>query len=316
VLKTTSAVGQFVYVSLAAWNNGKQSFILNTRTGEQRFFPPYRQLATIPNQPYSFSREQLESKKADLGPVSWAALYMQNPVASDNQMFPPQDFQIIDTLNVGQIMCVISAWDTGSKTEKANDESDNCVIAAMADGSFLVLDNFEGEYGMDTLPQIVIERLRVQSRTYRALPLPVIEDAGSGIGLIQYLERQGIPVGKALPVKSKTIRAMSVQPYTAARSVFLLKGPWNEQFITDMANFPVSPRDHSVDAFVHGMRALTATGTANDFRKPTFRFQPGNTGGTPAGFGSLESEDLVGGFDWDCALNQFFWDEPWGSREF
>jgi hypothetical protein len=32
---------------------------------------------------------------------------------------------------------------------------------------------------MDTLPQIVIERLRVQGRTFRAMPLPVIEDAGS-----------------------------------------------------------------------------------------------------------------------------------------
>jgi hypothetical protein len=58
------------------------------------------------------------------------------------------------------------------------------------------------------------------------------------------------------------------------------------------------------------MRALTATGTANDFRKPNFHFQPGNTAGTPAGFWSLESGDLVDAFDADCALNQFFWDEP------
>lgn len=219
------------------------------------YFDPYPSLFTIPGQPWSFSAEQFEGKRADLG-MHFSPLYQQNPLDRAHQMFPPGDLQIIDTLNLGQIMCVTSAWDTGSKTEKANDESDNCVIAAMADGSFLVLDNFEGKFGMDVLPQIVIERLRVQTRTFRAMPLPVIEDAGSGIGLIQYLERQRIPVHKALPVKSKTIRAMSVQPYTAARSVFLLKGPWNEQFITDMANFPVSPRDHSVDAFVHGMRAF------------------------------------------------------------
>jgi predicted phage terminase large subunit-like protein len=264
---------QFVYVSLAAWNDGTQSFILNTRTGEQRFFPPYRQLATIPEQPYSFSREQLESKKADLGPVSWAALYMQNPVAADNQMFPPRDFQVLDTLNVDQIMFVVSAWDTGSKTGAMNDPSCNVVVAVMADGSYLVTDCYEVKLGMDLLPAVVVERHRMQSQMFKNVPLIVIEDAGSGIGLIQFLERQNVPVGRAKAVKSKPIRAMSIQPYTAARSVFVLKGSWNDQFIADLANFPVSPRDHSVDAFVHAMRAMTTTG--EDFEKPKFKLTGG-----------------------------------------
>jgi predicted phage terminase large subunit-like protein len=162
---------------------------------------------------------------------------------------------------------------------------------------------------MDTLPQIVIERLRVQSRTYRMMPLCVIEDAGSGIGLIQFLERQRIPVAKALPVKSKAVRAMSVQPYTAARSVFLLKGPWNEQFITDMANFPASPRDHSVDAFVHGMRALVVTDPTREFRKPNFQFQRNKSDEIEAALWKL---NLVGAAlgDNDCALDEFFRDEP------
>lgn len=77
-----------------------------------------------------------------------------------------------------------------------------------------------------------------------------------------------MPLLGAKAVKSKIIRAESVTPFTRARSVRLLKGEWNEQFITDMANFPVSPRDHGPDAFVHGMR--TFTGTGSDFLKPSF----------------------------------------------
>jgi predicted phage terminase large subunit-like protein len=274
------------------------------------YFDAYPSLFTIPGQPWSFSAEQFEGKRADLG-MHFAPLYQQNPLDRAHQMFPPGDFQIIDTVNINQIMLIVSPWDTGSKTEASNDESCNVPLAAMADGSFLVLDCFSGKFGMDTLPLVVVERLRVQARTFHNVPLCVIEDAGSGIGLIQFLERQGIPVGKAVPVKSKPIRAMSVQPYTAARSVSLLKGEWNEQFITDMANFPVSPRDHSVDAFVHGMRALTATGTANDFRKPNFKFRPCNADDTPAGFWSLGSGDFgVGGMDEDCSLNEFLRNEP------
>jgi len=238
------------------------------------YFDPYVSLFTEPDQPYSFSTEQLEGKKADLG-MHYSPLFMQQPIDRANQMFPSRDFQIVDTLRVDQISWVVSPWDTGSKTGVMNDPSCNVPIAAMADGSFLVLDCYEIKLGMDLLPSVVVERQRMQTRTYKTTPLLVIEDAGSGIGLTQFLERAGIAVAKALPVKSKPIRAMSVQPYTAARSVFLLKGTWNDQFINDMANFPASPRDHSVDAFVHGMRALTATGTAGEFRKPNFHFQPG-----------------------------------------
>jgi hypothetical protein len=39
---------QFVYVSLAAWNSGEDSFVLNTRTGERKCLPPYRALASQP----------------------------------------------------------------------------------------------------------------------------------------------------------------------------------------------------------------------------------------------------------------------------
>ena len=63
----------------------------------------------------------------------------------------------------------------------------------------------------------------------------MIEDAGSGIGLIQFLERKGIPVGKAVPVKSKPIRAMSVPaPIQRLALCSLLNGPWNERFITGL----------------------------------------------------------------------------------
>ena len=273
------------------------------------YFDPYPSLFTIPDQQWSFSAEQFEGKRADLG-MHFSPLYQQNPLDRDHQLFPPRDFQVIDVLNIDQIMFVVSAWDTGSKTGAMNDPSANVVVASMADGSYLVTDCYEVKLGMDLLPAVVVERHRMQSSLYRNVPLIVIEDAGSGIGLIQFLERQNVPVGRAKAVKSKPIRAMSVQPYTAARSVFLLKGAWNEQFITDMANFPVSPRDHSVDAFVHAMRAMTTTG--EDFKAPKMKLhQPGDPDDTPPGFWSLGSGDLSAVDDhYESAIGEFFRDEP------
>ena len=106
------------------------------------------------------------------------------------------------------------------------------------------------------------------------IPLLAIEEASSGQQLIDVIRSQfpNVPIIAAKPVKSKIVRAESITPFTTARSVSLLEGPWNDQFIADMANFPASDRDHCVDAFVHAMRCFTGTG--KDFLKPDWSYQP------------------------------------------
>jgi predicted phage terminase large subunit-like protein len=199
---------------------------------------------------------------------------MQQPVAADAQMFPPAYWQIIDHIDMDDIMMIVSPWDTASKTAATNDPSCNVPIARMADGSFLVLDCAEYRLSMDTLLPVVLERYRLLGTRFKRDPLLVVEDASSGTALLDLIRSQFsmIPILGAKAVKSKIVRAESITPFTRARSVRLLKGDWNEQFITDMANFPVSPRDHAPDAFVHGMRAFTGTGS--DFLTPEFFPEP------------------------------------------
>jgi predicted phage terminase large subunit-like protein len=261
---------QFVFVSLAAVNSGTQSFVSDTRTRTTEYLPAYKSLATVPKMPYSFSSRQLAGKKADLGPISWSALYQQAPVAADAQMFPPSCWEIVDHVDLDDVQMIVSPWDTASKTAATNDPSCNVPIARMADGGFLVLDCVEYKLTMDRLLPVVLERYRRLGAQFGKQPILVVEDASSGTALLDLIKTQfpDVPILGAKAVKSKIIRAESVTPFTTAHSVRLLKGPWNEQFITDMSNFPVSPRDHGPDAFAHGMRVFTGTGS--DFLKPQF----------------------------------------------
>jgi len=87
---------QFVYVNIAAWNTGEDSYIFNTRTGERTILPKYRAMAKVPDQPYSFTRKQLEGKRADIGPNLWSALYQGQPLATDSQLFPPEAWASYD----------------------------------------------------------------------------------------------------------------------------------------------------------------------------------------------------------------------------
>jgi predicted phage terminase large subunit-like protein len=266
---------QFLYLSLAATNNGQQSFLMGTREKKLDYLPAYKSLATVKGQPYSFSAKAIRGKQSDLGPTVYSALYMQNPVATENQMFAPEVWGKVESLNTDDYTMLITAWDTAARDKANNDPSANVVVGRRRDGSFVVLDAVEFKLTFDKLLPVVIERDRLLAERFGGMvPLLVIEEASSGQQLIDVIQSQfpNIPLVTAKPVKSKIIRAEGITPITTARGVSLLKGDWNAQFIADMANFPASDRDHYTDAFCHAVRCFTGTG--NDFKKTDWKYLP------------------------------------------
>lgn len=295
---------QFVYLNLAARNDGTQSFVLDTRTKKTEYLPPYPSLATKERQPYSFSPEMLRGKEADLGPTVYQALYQGNPVASENQMFPPECWGFIDGINTDHYSMVVSAWDTAAKDKPGNDPSANVVIGRRHTGDWVVLDACEFRLTFDKLLPVVLERYRRLGTELKLTPVLCIEDASSGSQLLQIIRSQfpNIPWQAPAPVRSKIVRAEGVTPFTAAHSVSLIRAAWNAQFIADLANFPASDRDHFVDAFVHGMKVFVSDGS--DFRKPEWFLNP-------------ESDDrrmLLDGVE-DAIVNEL-WNEEYGKMEF
>jgi predicted phage terminase large subunit-like protein len=254
---------QFTYLNLAAINNGEQSYILDTRTQEKTFLRPYKSLAAKESQPYSFSSEMLQGKEADLGPTLYQALYQGNPIATENQMFPPEVWGYVDAIDTSQYGMIVSAWDTAARDKASNDPSCNVVIGRRHSGDYVVLDYVEFKLTFDKLLPVVYARDRSLAEQMRQVPLLVIEEASSGQQLLDVFRSQwpNVPVLGVKPTRSKIIRAEAVTPFTTARLVKLLKAEWNSEFIAKFANFPASDDDHVVDAGVMGLRCFTSQGT-------------------------------------------------------
>ncbi len=199
---------QFLYVSLAAWNGGQDSFVLDTRTRERKYLPPYRALASKPGQPYSFSREKLLGKQADLGSSRFSALYMQQPQNLEDQMFPEKIWGSVDGVNTDDLLLVVSAWDCANKTGEKNDFTANVVVGRLSSGGFLVLDVWKSKMNFSQLPDVVLNRYGLLMERYRTLPLLVVEDAASGTQLIDTIRSRSpdIPLIAAKPVAAKIIR--------------------------------------------------------------------------------------------------------------
>jgi predicted phage terminase large subunit-like protein len=266
---------QFLYVSLAAWNNAEDSFVLDTRLGQRKFLPRYKALASIQDQPYSFSRTQLLGKQADLGSTRFSALYMQQPQALEDQMFPEKVWGSVDVVNIDDLLLVVSAWDCANKTGEKNDFTANVVVGRLGSGGFLVLNVWKSKLNFAKLPDVVLQRYALLVDRYKTLPVLAIEDSAAGTQLIDTIRSREpqIPLIAAKPVKAKIIRAEGVTPITTAGLVVLPRDvPWRADFITEMANFPVGQHDDVTDAFCHAIKAFT---TERDFKTPDLSVIPG-----------------------------------------
>jgi predicted phage terminase large subunit-like protein len=270
---------QFVYVSLPATNpTGNSAYVMDTAAKTTEYLPAYPSLASKPKQPFSFSEKQLRGKRADLGPILYSALYDQNPVSQEAQMFPPDCWPLVETINTDDYDMLAIGIDPATGRE-GGDPSHFVGIGRRRNNTLVVVDSFEVRA---PFPQLLATTLAFGSRleqNFGLTPITACEDTSSGQALLDVLASQypGLPRLAVKAVHSKATRALTVTPYTSSRCVGLLKAAWNDQFVTDMANFPAdSQRDHCPDAFVTGMRCFVGTGT--DFKPSEFAYVgPGET---------------------------------------
>ncbi|MBZ5684679.1 MAG: phage terminase large subunit [Acidobacteriia bacterium] len=249
----------FIFLNLAATNDsGEASWLYDSRTNEHQYFEPYKALAKIPGQPYSFTRADYDGKRADLGNALFETLYQGNPTSQLDALFPADGWTMLEEgFNTDDIAFVITSWDTS--TGKSSDYSANVTILVMNDGSVRVDDVWTGKPQFADLMGIIMHRYSMISQRYHHVPLLVIEDSSSGTQALQLLQTQApdVPVYVAKAVKSKVIRAQGVTPLTRSGRVGVPKNaPWRQSFISHMAQFPVGRNDDVCDAFTHACKAL------------------------------------------------------------
>jgi predicted phage terminase large subunit-like protein len=242
---------QWTVVVLAATNDeGKDSFIEDTRTGEKRFLEPYESLW-----PEVHPRAELEEIKATMREVMWQALYMCRPSVGSNCLFPRDKW---GTLGQFAPIAINWAWDFASgKAGAKNDYTVGCCVALMNSGRYAVLDVFRGKPDFPTMKQIVFAKWCETYQRYKLYPQVFIEDASSGQQMLQEIQHANlmrpsmllpIPV---LPTHNKEMRAEAIASAQNNGQVDIpADAVWKEDFIRELEEFPLSEHDDCVDAYV------------------------------------------------------------------
>ena len=185
----------------------------------------------------------LQRLKREMGSHDFAAQYQQAPVAMEGGMIKTSWFAIYDDIpDEGE---TIFSIDTAYKTGVRNDWS-VITIWRVNSGRYYLINIWRRRVEFPQLLQCVLDLARsVRPDTI------LIEDKGSGTGLIQSLqaEGQGFPVVAYDPGQYDKETRVHVQSAKVESGLVLLPpaAPWLDDFLNEVRRFPNGAHDDQID---------------------------------------------------------------------
>ena len=191
----------------------------------------------------------LDEAKSEMGSMAFSAQYQQEPVTEDGNLVKWSWFRFYD--EAPQRMRgdkIIISWDT-AQSEKELASYSVAVVVQVRGETVYVLDVIRERLEYPELRRKAIALHRQWRNACDGYSL-LIENKGSGMGLIQDLEREHIHAIAIDPEGDKIMRMNNQTGRIEAGSVLLpRRAPWLEDFRRELCAFPGGRYNDQVDAF-------------------------------------------------------------------
>ena len=197
-----------------------------------------------------FNLETLNNIKNSIGHFWFSAMYQQQPIASEYQIFRNDRWKFYyDKPNVTSI---IQVWDTAFKSGEENDYS-VCATWGISNQNYYLLDLWRGKVKFPDLEIHAVNQYKLWKPN-----LILIEDSASGQDLIPVLRRDTLLPIKPVTPMNKVIRAHAVSPVIEQGNVYIPEhASWLPEFLNEHSQFPYGKNDDIVDTttiFLHFFR--------------------------------------------------------------
>jgi predicted phage terminase large subunit-like protein len=205
------------------------------------------------------SQTALDELKASMGSMEFTAQYQQAPVPIGGNLIKWSWFRFYDRPPVPQPGDrLIVSWDTALSSSQLADYS-ACVVLLVRKETVYVLDVVRARLEYPDLKRAVLEhhhRWRNFGCSSYAL---LIEKKGSGLSLIQDLQRQNIHAIGVNPEGDKVMRMAAQTAQIEAGAVHLpTRAAWVEDFKKEILAFPMSRHDDQIDALSQALQRAFA----------------------------------------------------------
>jgi predicted phage terminase large subunit-like protein len=211
------------------------------------------------------SRATLDELKGEMGSMDFNAQYQQCPVPEGGNLIDWNWFPLDDHPPVRELKDkTIVSWDTAMSAKELSSYS-ACVVIQVRGETVFVLDVVRERLEYPDLRRKVIE-LHRQWRNWTNDYALLIENKGSGMALIQDLEREHIHAIAVEPKGDKVIRMNAQTARVEAGSVFLpQRAPWLDEFRQELLAFPASRHTDQIDAFSQALDHAFNNRTRGEF---------------------------------------------------
>lgn len=208
--------------------------------------------------PAKYPVAELKKRRAGIGEFDFAALYQQRPAPSGGGLFKDEWFagKFLDAAPA--LMRVARGWDTAG-TEDGGDATcgvklgeeiakDPMTGKTTPTGRFVVLDVAHARVGPDGVDKLI--RLTAELDGKACAQREEKEGGSAGVAVIAARTKAlagydyaGVQISGSKVTRSKPFRAQC-----EAGNVYLLRAPWNREYLTELCGFPTGKHDDRVDA--------------------------------------------------------------------
>ena len=209
--------------------------------------------------PERYDEEALEKLRRKLGSYSFSALFQQRPTPAEGGIFKRKWFaKIVD--HAPPNLPWKRGWDLAVSTRTDADFTASFRCAFDPTGNLYIADGIRLRLEFPDQRRLMIDRLMNERNTEHGVELAI-----HGQAIIQDLRR--VPQIRSAAFRGvrvatdKITRALPWAALAEEGRVILVRGPWNQDFIQEAANFPRSPHDDQIDAVSIAVKMLSQRST-------------------------------------------------------
>jgi len=198
---------------------------------------------------------------------TFAGQYMQTPSPEEGGEWRKEWFEIVDKKEVPLDSLKWELFIDGAYTKDTANDPTGLQIGAKWGNDYGILSSIDKYLELPELVKFIPEFIKASGVKVN---LSLVEPKASGKSLAQTLRSQsGINIAE---IKSQFVNSSKIEcaricsPYIEGGRVKLIKGVWNDSFLTQVAVFPNGKHDEHVDLTCYGIDRNLINRTTFDIR--------------------------------------------------
>jgi predicted phage terminase large subunit-like protein len=190
----------------------------------------------------------------------WAAQYQGRPAPLGGGLLKRTFFEIVEPSKVPRGLKVLRYWDLAATEQRGSNDPDWTAGAKEGEmqGVFYILDLVRIKASPSEVEKLIRQTALLDGR---GVTIWIEKEGGaSGKTVISHYQRNvlmGWAVYGDAPSTSKVVASLGFRAAAERGDVYLVRGPWNEDFLRECESFPTGSHDDSVNAAYGAYNKLT-----------------------------------------------------------